>query len=277
MYIIDGNKIKEQKALAISKKIETINDKLKLVVIQVGDDPASNVYVKNKKLFSERVGILFEHIKYDSINENDLISKIYELNNDNTVTGILVQLPLPENIDEKRVVSAINPLKDVDGLTPSNIGNLFLGNKCLIPCTALGVLELLNSVNAQIKGSNIVLVGSSILVGIPLLGLLIQQGATITMCNENTKDLKSITKEADILIVAIGEKEFIKESFVKEDAIVIDVGINRDNNKLYGDCDFENIKDKCKAITPVPGGVGPLTITMLMNNVIEAYSLQKKD
>ena len=277
MYIIDGNKIKEQKALAISKKIETINDKLKLVVIQVGDDPASNVYVKNKKLFSERVGILFEHIKYDSINENDLISKIYELNNDNTVTGILVQLPLPENIDEKRVVSAINPLKDVDGLTPSNIGNLFLGNKCLIPCTALGVLELLNSVNAQIKGSNIVLVGSSILVGIPLLGLLIQQGATVTMCNENTKDLKSITKEADILIVAIGEKEFIKESFVKEDAIVIDVGINRDNNKLYGDCDFENIKDKCKAITPVPGGVGPLTITMLMNNVIEAYSLQKKD
>ena len=277
MYIIDGNKIKEQKALAISEKIETINDKLKLVVIQVGDDPASNVYVKNKKLFSERVGILFEHIKYDSINENDLISKIYELNNDNTVTGILVQLPLPENIDEKRVVSAINPLKDVDGLTPSNIGNLFLGNKCLIPCTALGVLELLNSVNAQIKGSNIVLVGSSILVGIPLLGLLIQQGATITMCNENTKDLKSITKEADILIVAIGEKEFIKESFVKEDAIVIDVGINRDNNKLYGDCDFENIKDKCKAITPVPGGVGPLTITMLMNNVIEAYSLQKKD
>jgi len=277
MYIIDGNKIKEQKALAISKKIETINDKLKLVVIQVGDDPASNVYVKNKKLFSERVGILFEHIKYDSINENDLISKIYELNNDNTVTGILVQLPLPENIDEKRVVSAINPLKDVDGLTPSNIGNLFLGNKCLIPCTALGVLELLNSVNAQIKGSNIVLVGSSILVGIPLLGLLIQQGATVTMCNENTKDLKSITKEADILIVAIGEKEFIKESFVKEDAIVIDVGINRDNNKLYGDCDFENIKDKCKAITPVPGGVGPLTITMLMNNVIEAYFLQKKD
>ena len=277
MYIIDGNKIKEEKTIEISKKVASINDKLKLVVIQVGNDPASSVYVKNKRIFCERVGILFEHVKYDSINQNDLISKIKDLNNDNSVTGILVQLPLPENIDKNEIVSAIDPLKDVDGLTPTNIGNLFLGRTSLIPCTAIGVLELLNSINANIEGSNIVIVGDSILVGLPLLALLIQKGATVTICNENTKDLKNKTKEADILIVAIGAKEFIKEDYIKEGSIVIDVGINREFNKLYGDCDFENMKEKCKAITPVPGGVGPLTVTMLINNVTQAYYMQKKD
>lgn len=277
MYIIDGKEIQRIKQKELTERVENINEKLKLVVIQVGHDPASDVYVKNKKIFCEKVGILFEHIKYDVITEDNLISKIKELNNDSSVTGILVQFPLPKDIDENKVVAAINPLKDVDGLTPSNMGKLFSGNKGIFACTALGIIEILNSINATIEGSDIVIVGDSKLVGLPLLGLLLKKQATVTMCNINTKNLKEKTSKADILIVAIGDKEFIKEDFVKDGAIVIDVGINRENGKLYGDCDFELIKEKCKAITPVPGGVGPLTITMLINNVIEAYYIQKKD
>jgi len=277
MNIINGKQIQEQKLKFISKNISKIKDTLKLVVIQVGDNEASNVYIKNKQKICEKVGILFEHIKYDKINEAKLIERIEELNTDKSVTGILVQLPLPKDINEKRVIDAIHPLKDVDGLTTVNLGNLFSGNKGLVPCTALGVLEILKSINAPIEGSNVVIVGRSRLVGLPLSGLLLRENATVTICHSKTKDLKEKTKQADILIVAIGKKQLIKESYIKENAIVIDVGINREEGKLYGDCDFENIKDKCNAITPVPNGVGPLTVTMLINNIIEAYNLQKNN
>lgn len=277
MNIINGKQIQESKIEYFSKQIANIKEKLKLVVIQVGNDEASNVYVKSKKNLCEKVGILFEHIKYDEIDEEKLIQKIEQLNSDKTVTGILVQLPLPKSINEKRVIDSINPLKDVDGLTTYNIGNLFSGNKGLVPCTSLGVLEILENINAPIEGSNVVIVGRSKLVGLPLMGLLLKKNATVTICHSKTKDLKEKTKQADILIVAIGKKEFIKDDYVKKDAIVIDVGINREDGKLYGDCDFENIKEKCKAITPVPKGVGPLTVTMLVNNVIEAYYLQKNN
>ena len=277
MNIINGKKIQEEKLELFSKQIQEINEKLKLAVIQVGNNESSNIYINNKRKLCDKVGILFEHIKYDLVEEKELITKIEELNNDKTVTGILVQLPLPKEIDEKKVIDSINPQKDVDGLTTSNVGKLFSGDKGIVPCTALGILNILKSLNINLEGANIVIVGRSRLVGLPLAGLLLRQNATVTICHSKTKDLKEKTKQADILIVATGKKGLITEDFVKENAVVIDVGINRVEGRIYGDCEFETIKDKCKAITPVPGGVGPLTVTMLINNVIEAYYLQKNN
>lgn len=274
--IIDGNKIRDEKKSLFKNKIDSISDKLKLVVIQVGNDSASTVYVRNKEKLCGEVGILFEHLKYDFIEEDFLIGKIEELNNDKSVTGILVQLPLPDYMNEKRVVEAISPLKDVDGLASENIGNLFAGNDGIVPCTALGVMEILKNIDVYLEGSKVVVVGRSKLVGLPLVGLLLEKNATVTVCHSKTKNLKEITLSADIVIVAVGKKEFITLDYVKDDAVVIDVGINRENGKLYGDCAFKDLVDKCKYITPVPGGVGPLTVVMLVNNVIKAYQLQKK-
>ena len=274
--VIDGKKIQDEKKSLFKNKIASISDKLKLVVIQVGNDSASAVYVRNKKKLCSEMGILFEYIKYDSVKEDELVCKIEELNNDKSVTGILVQLPLPDYINEKRVIDAISPLKDVDGLTSKNIGNLFAGNRGIVPCTALGVMEILKNIDVCLEGANVVVVGRSKLVGLPLVELLLEKNATVTVCHSKTKNLKKITISADIVIVAVGKKEFITLDYVKDDAVVIDVGINRENGKLYGDCDFKDLVDKCKYITPVPGGVGPLTVVMLVNNVIKAYELQKK-
>ena len=275
--IIDGKKLQSDVKERLINKINNISDKLKLVVIQVGDDPASSVYVRNKGKLCNDVGILFEHVKYDdSILEKELISKIDELNNDSSVTGILVQLPLPSSINEDRVLESIKYYKDVDGLTSDNIGNLFAGNDGIVPCTALGVMEILDSVNTDFVGANVVIVGRSKLVGLPLVSLFSRRNSTVTLCHSKTKDLKSITSNADILVVAVGKKEFIDGSYVKDGSIVVDVGINRYDGKLYGDCEFSSVLPKVKYITPVPGGVGPLTVVMLVNNVIKAYELQKK-
>ncbi len=275
--IIDGKKLQSEVKERLINKINNISDKLKLVVIQVGDDPASSVYVRNKGKLCNDVGILFEHVKYDdSILEKELISKIDELNNDSSVTGILVQLPLPSSINEDRVLESIKYYKDVDGLTSDNIGNLFAGNDGIVPCTALGVMEILDSVNTDFVGANVVIVGRSKLVGLPLVSLFSRRNSTVTLCHSKTKDLKSITSNADILVVAVGKKEFIDGSYVKDGSIVVDVGINRYDGKLYGDCEFSSVLPKVKYITPVPGGVGPLTVVMLVNNVIKAYELQKK-
>lgn len=275
--IIDGKKLQSEVKDKLINKINNISDKLKLVVIQVGDDPASSVYVRNKGKLCNDVGILFEHVKYDdSILEKELISKIDELNNDSSVTGILVQLPLPSSINEDRVLESIKYYKDVDGLTSDNIGNLFAGNDGIVPCTALGVMEILDSVNTDFVGANVVIVGRSKLVGLPLVSLFSRRNSTVTLCHSKTKDLKSITSNADILVVAVGKKEFIDGSYVKDGSIVVDVGINRYDGKLYGDCEFSSLLPKVKYITPVPGGVGPLTVVMLVNNVIKAYELQKK-
>lgn len=275
--IIDGKKLQSEVKDKLINKIDNISDKLKLVVIQVGDDPASSVYVRNKGKLCNDVGILFEHVKYDdSILEKELISKIDELNNDSSVTGILVQLPLPSSINEDRVLESIKYYKDVDGLTSDNIGNLFAGNDGIVPCTALGVMEILDSVNTDFVGANVVIVGRSKLVGLPLVSLFSRRNSTVTLCHSKTKDLKSITSNADILVVAVGKKEFIDGSYVKDGSIVVDVGINRYDGKLYGDCEFSSVLPKVKYITPVPGGVGPLTVVMLVNNVIKAYELQKK-
>ena len=274
--LIDGKQLQSEMKSFLKEKIALIEDKLKLVVIQVGDDYASSVYVKNKEKLCNELGILFEHLKYDSITENDLILKIEELNNDKSVTGILLQLPLPLDIDESRVIDAISPLKDVDGLTSSNIGNLFSFTEGLVSCTALGIMEILKSIDVCFESANVVIVGRSKLVGIPLMGLLLEKNATVSVCHSKTKNLKDITSRADIVIVAVHQKKFLTSDYVKDGAVVIDVGINREKGKIYGDCAFDELIHKCKYITPVPGGVGPLTVIMLVSNIVKANELQKK-
>ena len=273
--IINGKEIREALKQELQDKINKISESLKLVVIQVGDDPASNVYIKNKKKLCEELGILCEHKKFLEITEQELIQEIDNLNNDKTVTGILVQLPLPPEIDETKIIEKISPLKDVDGLTSQNMGKLFTGNKALVPCTALGIIKMLEYLDIDLQGLNVTVVGRSKLVGLPLIALLLNKNCTVTVCHSKTKNLPEKTKNADVLIVAVGQKELITKDYVKDDAIVIDVGINRYQNKLYGDCNFNELLPKCKYITPVPGGVGPLTVIMLINNIIEAYYLQK--
>lgn len=274
--LIDGKQLQSEMKSFLKEKIALIDDKLKLVVIQVGDDYASSVYVKNKEKLCNELGILFEHLKYDSITENDLILKIEELNNDKSVTGILLQLPLPFDINESRVIDAISPLKDVDGLTSSNIGNLFSFTEGLVSCTALGIMEILKSIDVCFESANVVIVGRSKLVGIPLMGLLLEKNATVSVCHSKTKNLKDIASRADIVIVAVHQKKFLTSDYVKDGAVVIDVGINREKGKIYGDCAFDELIHKCKYITPVPGGVGPLTVIMLVSNIVKAYELQKK-
>lgn len=274
--LIDGKQLQSKMKSFLKEKIALIDDKLKLVVIQVGDDYASSVYVKNKEKLCNELGILFEHLKYDSITENDLILKIEELNNDKSVTGILLQLPLPFDINESRVIDAISSLKDVDGLTSSNIGNLFSFTEGLVSCTALGIMKILKSIDVCFESANVVIVGRSKLVGIPLMGLLLEKNATVSVCHSKTKNLKDITSRADIVIVAVHQKKFLTSDYVKDGAVVIDVGINREKGKIYGDCAFDELIHKCKYITPVPGGVGPLTVIMLVSNIVKAYELQKK-
>ena len=275
--IINGVTIKEEIKKDLTKEIKKLKKAPSLVVIQVGNDPASTVYINNKKKLCEEVGITCIHQKYEKINEKDLIKEIEKLNKNKEITGILVQLTLPKDINETNVIETITPEKDVDGLTSKNIGKLFSKQKALTPCTALGVLKILEQTKEPLEGKNIVIIGRSKLVGLPLVALLLNKNATVTICHSKTKNLEEVTSKADILVVAIGKKEFITEKYVKEGAIVIDVGINRYENKLYGDCKFDSLLEKCKYITKVPGGVGPLTVTMLINNIIEAYKMQNNN
>ena len=272
--IINGNEIKDEIIKKYQNIINEIEDTLKLVVIEVGNDPASEIYVKNKQKLCEIVGIDFKLLKYDYIEETDLIKEIERLNNDKTVTGILVQLPLPDYLDKNRIINTIDPLKDVDGLSDVNVLKLNNNENGLVPCTALGIMEILKYLNVDLKKKNVVVMGRSALVGSPVSKLLKNEGANVTVCHSKTEDIKSITSKADVLVVAIGKKQLVDSSYIKDGVIVIDVGINRDNNKLYGDCNFEDIVDKCKYITPVPKGVGPLTVAMLIGNVIKAYKLK---
>ena len=274
MNIIEGKKVRESLKKELEEKINNIESKLKLVVFEVGDNPASRIYVKNKQKLCEEMNIEFDLRKYDDISETELINEIENCNSDKSVTGILVQLPLPSNINEKNVIEAIDYRKDVDGLTSKNVGKLSLGEKCLTACTALGIIKMLEYENIDPKGKNVVIIGRSKLVGLPLAQLFLKKDATVTICHSKTENLKEITKTADILVVAIGKKQYINNEYIKDGATVIDVGINRDDKKIYGDCDFESVKDKAEYITPVPGGVGVMTVTMLINNLIEAYYLQ---
>ena len=245
----------------------------KLAIVLVGENPASLSYIKGKRKACEEVGIDFALYAYpESIEEDALLTVIEELNSNDSIDGIIVQLPLPKTISEKRIMRAIDPSKDVDGLHPLNAGKLFLGeDDGFAPCTPLGVVALLKEMNVDFTGKNAVIVGRSNLVGLPLSRLLLKENCTVTVCHSRTKNLSEITSRADILVVAVGKPRFITAEYVKEGAYVIDVGVNRVDGKLCGDVDFENVKDKCEAITPVPKGVGPMTITMLLENTATAY------
>lgn len=277
--IIDGKELAKNIRLKLKDEVTELKNadiKPKLAVIMVGDDKASKVYVRNKSKACEEVGIEYEeHILSASTKMEELLELIEKLNNDATIHGILVQSPLPEGLDANVAFRTISPKKDVDGFNPINVGKLSLNQDCFVSCTPFGIIKMLEAYNIPIEGAHAVIIGRSNIVGKPLAKCLLNKNATVTVCHSKTKNLKEITKQADILIAAIGKPKFVTEDMVKEGATVIDVGINRmDNGKLLGDTDFENIKDKVSYITPVPGGVGPMTIAMLMYNVVKAAKQQ---
>lgn len=273
--ILDGKSIKNIVLDELREEVSKLSTKPKLVVIQVGDNEASNVYIKQKNNMANYIGYEFEHIKLDSNIDNDyMLDLIDKLNNDNKVTGILVQLPLPKQLDTNKIVNAISPLKDVDGLTDLNNGMLFHDKDALYSCTPYGVMELLDRYNISVSGKNVVVVGRSDLVGKPMAMMLLNKDATVTVCHSKTKNLVDFTKNADILVVAIGCPKFITSDMVMENSVIIDVGISRTSDGLCGDVDFESVKDKVKYITPVPGGVGPMTVAMLAKNILKAYKMQ---
>ena len=280
MELIDGKLISSQIKDELKEKVATLKAKGidgSLAVIQVGNDPASSIYVKNKKKACEYIGI--GSVSYEleeSTTEAELLSVIDELNNRKDIIGILVQLPVPKHIDEDKIIKAISPKKDVDGFHVENVGSLCVGEKGFVSCTPAGVIQLLKRSNVEISGKRCVIIGRSNIVGKPMALLMLRENATVTICHSKTENLKEICKEADILIVAIGKPRFVTKDFVKEGAVVIDVGIHRDeNNKMCGDVDFDDVKDLVSKITPVPGGVGPMTIAMLMNNCVEAMSEER--
>lgn len=276
--IIDGKRISteikdELRDQVAAYKAEGIE--ICLAVIQVGNDPASSVYVRNKKKACEYIGIrsLSYELPEDTTQE-ELLSLIEDLNQRTDVNGILVQLPLPKQINEEKVLNTISPLKDVDGFHPVNVGSLCIGRKGFASCTPSGVIELLKRSGISISGKECVVIGRSNIVGKPMALLLLQENGTVTIAHSRTSDLKAVTRRADILVVAVGKPKMITEDFIKEGAVVIDVGIHRDeNNKLCGDVDYESVAPHCSAITPVPGGVGPMTIAMLMKNCVESVNL----
>lgn len=273
--IIDGKKISKEIKDEIKQQVaemKKVGKNIALAVIQVGNNPASTVYVGNKKKACAYVGIeSFSYELPEETTQEELLALVEELNKKKEVNGILVQLPLPKHIDEDKVIKAIDPSKDVDGFHPENVGALMIGQKGYISCTPAGIIQLLKRSDIDIEGKHCVIVGRSNIVGKPMAILMLRENATVTVTHSKTRDLKEICKEADILIVAIGKKEFIDASYVKDGAVVIDVGIHRDeNNKLSGDVKFDEVEQLCSAITPVPGGVGPMTIAMLMNNCVEA-------
>ena len=275
--LIDGKRISQEIKDELKEKVENLKNKGiegTLAVIQVGADPASSVYVRNKKKACEYIGI--HSVSYElpeETTEEELLKIIDQLNQDPAVNGILCQLPLPAQIREDEIIRAISPEKDVDGFHPQNVGALVIGEKGFVSCTPAGVIQLLKRSDIDISGKNCVVVGRSNIVGKPMSLLMLRENATVTICHSRTRDLKAICKTADILIVAIGKPGFINAEYVKENAAVIDVGIHRkEDGKLCGDVDFESVEPVASAITPVPGGVGPMTIAMLMNNCVEAMT-----
>ena len=277
--IIDGTKVSAEVKEQV--RLETLELAKKgirpgLAVIIVGDDPASRVYVNNKKKACEAVGFISrEYALPATTTQEELLSLVEELNNDKEINGILCQLPLPKGLDEKAVIEAISPLKDVDAFHAINVGKIMIGDYDFLPCTPAGVMEMLHSYKIPVEGKKCVVIGRSNIVGKPMAMLLLHENGTVTITHSRTKNLADVTREADILVAAIGKPKFVTADMVKEGAVVIDVGMDRDENgKLCGDVDFENVKDKCAAITPVPGGVGPMTIAVLMKNTLKACKIQ---
>ena len=270
--IIDGKHIAQQMREELKRKVQTFATPPGLAVIIVGENPASKVYVRNKEKASIDAGIRSEVIALPGqVSQEEVLERIHALNRDPAIHGILVQLPLPAHFDARRVLDSISPEKDVDGFHPSNVGALFLGNPGLQPCTPHGVMKMLEYENVPIRGKHAVIVGASNIVGKPMAVMLLSSGATVTICNSKTPDLGHHTRDADILVVAVGRPNLVTGDMVKEGAVVIDVGMNRlEDGKLAGDVDFESARLKASLITPVPGGVGPMTIAMLLENTVEA-------
>lgn len=278
--IIDGKFVSSVMRDSLKDKVASFKAEtgksVGLAVILVGNNPASAVYVRNKHRACQQVGIDSYQIEMpEDTREEELLSKIDELNSDDKVNGILVQLPLPGHISEEKVIERISPLKDVDAFHPSNVGRIMIGNYTFLPCTPAGIIALLDYYKVEIAGKRCVVIGRSNIVGKPMSLLLTERNGTVTLCHSKTQSLKEITREADIIVVAIGRPYFLTADMVKEGAVVIDVGINRlDDGKLVGDVCFDEVKDKASMITPVPGGVGPMTITMLLYNALSAAKMQ---
>ncbi len=271
--IIDGKEISKQLKDELALKVKTCMIKPSLAVIQVGEDLASNAYIKGKAKAANEVGMNFRLFQYAfDTSEREIMNKIVELNNDEYIDGIIVQLPLPSGMSTRKIINSIDVSKDVDGLTDKSIARFYNNRKCFVPCTPLAVMELLKRKEIEVAGKHVVIIGRSNLVGKPLAQLLLKKDATVTICHSKTENLNELTKIADILIVAVGEKHLISADMVKDGAIIIDVGITREEGKLYGDVDFDKVAEKASYITPVPGGVGPMTVTMLLKNVIECYN-----
>lgn len=278
MTIIDGKAV----STAVKEQIKSETAKLKekgitvgLAVILVGDDPASKIYVANKKKACEDLGFVSEeYLLPENTKTSELLELINVLNNEKSINGILCQLPLPRQIDEQTVINAISPLKDVDAFHPSNVGKIMIGDYDFVPCTPAGIMEMLKYYNIEISGKNCVVIGRSNIVGKPMSMLLLHQNGTVTTCHSRTKDLSKYTREADILVSAVGKANFVTANMVKDGAVVIDVGMNRENGKLCGDVVFDEVSKKASFITPVPGGVGPMTIAMLMKNTLTAAKKQ---
>ena len=277
--IIDGKELAKKIRANLKIECEELKNKQinpKLAVIMVGDDPASKVYVRNKSKVCEDVGIEYkEYLLSSNTKQKELIELIEKLNQDKTINGILLQSPIPANLDINEAFRTISPQKDVDGFNPVNVGKLVLNQDTFVSCTPYGIMKMFEKYNIDLTGKNVVILGRSNIVGKPLMHCCLNKNATVTVCHSKTQNLVQKAKEADILISAIGKAQFVTADMVKENAVVIDVGINRlENGKITGDVDFENVKEKASYITPVPGGVGPMTIAMLMNNVIKATKRQ---
>jgi methylenetetrahydrofolate dehydrogenase (NADP+)/methenyltetrahydrofolate cyclohydrolase len=274
--IIDGKKEAQLLRDEIKKEIELLKSKNNkvpgLTVILIGDFVPSQIYVKNKERNAKEVGINSDIIRYaKDVSEQEVLKKIKELNNNEAVSGILVQLPLPPQINKEKIINAINPLKDVDGFHPINVGNLSSGYNATVPCTPLGCLLLIKKIEPNLSGKHAIIIGRSNLNGKPMAQLLLKENCTVTIVHSKTKDLKTECLKADILVAAVGVPNLVKSDWVKKDSIVIDVGINKVGDKIVGDVEFETVKEKVKAITPVPGGVGPMTIACLLKNTLECF------
>ncbi|HFH6930955.1 TPA: bifunctional methylenetetrahydrofolate dehydrogenase/methenyltetrahydrofolate cyclohydrolase [Streptococcus agalactiae] len=274
--LIDGKALSQKMQAELGRKVERLKEQHGIIpglaVILVGDNPASQVYVRNKERSALEAGFKSETLRLsESISQEELIDIIHQYNEDKSIHGILVQLPLPQHINDKKIILAIDPKKDVDGFHPMNTGHLWSGRPMMVPCTPAGIMEMFREYHVDLEGKHAVIIGRSNIVGKPMAQLLLDKNATVTLTHSRTRNLSEVTKEADILIVAIGQGHFVTKDFVKEGAVVIDVGMNRDeNSKLIGDVVFEQVAEVASMITPVPGGVGPMTITMLLEQTYQA-------
>ena len=278
--VLDGKKIAKEYRQRLQEQVESLKERgftPKLSVILVGNDGASQSYVKSKKKAAEKIGMISEIVHLDeSTSEEDVLKELDRLNNDDSVSGILVQVPLPEQVSEQKVLESINPDKDVDGFHPSNIGKLYIDEQTFVPCTPLGIMEILKHADINLEGKHAVVIGRSHIVGQPVSKLLLQKNATVTILHSRSKDMSKHLKDADVIVSAVGKPGLVTKDVVKEGAVIIDVGNTPDENgKLKGDVEYEEVKEIAGAITPVPGGVGPLTITMVLNNTLIAEKMRR--